>query len=217
MPRAALAAFILAAVVVPMATASGLDRPQVRINAPDQAAAKFALVRKADLGSGWTGGPKKPDLSSTMSCPGYTPKQSDLVVTGAAETDFQRPGVAVQSIAQVMKTSSMVARDWQRTVLDPRAFKCLRYTLAKQLTKQERIVSFSKLGFPHLARFTNAYRIEIEVRAQAQKVRLTSDLIVIGRGRTELTLSVTAPTVAEKNLVKAELELARAMVARVRA
>jgi hypothetical protein len=216
MPRAALAAFILAAVVVPMAAAAGLDRPQVRINAPDQAAAQFALVRKSDLGSGWTGGPKKPDLSSTMSCPGYTPKQSDLVVTGAAETDFQRPGVAVQSIAQVVKTSSMVARDWQRTVLDPRA-KCLRYTLAKQLTKQERIVSFTKLGFPHLARFTNAYRIEIEVRAQGQKVRLTSDLIVIGRGRTELTLSVTAPTVAEKNLVKAELKLARAMVARVRA
>jgi hypothetical protein len=30
-----------------------------------------------------------------------------------------------------MKTSSMVARDWQRSVLDPRALKCLRYTLAK--------------------------------------------------------------------------------------
>src|ERR1043166_382511 len=107
MPRAALAAFILAAVVVPMAAASGLDRPQVHINATDQAAAKFALVRKADLGSGWTGGPKKPDLSSTMSCPGYAPKQSDLVVTGAAETDFQRPGVPARSTRQGRKTSLM--------------------------------------------------------------------------------------------------------------
>ena len=138
------------------------NRPQIRFNPADRAAARAAVLRRVDLGSaGWTGGTVKPNLSSTLSCPGYKPKQSDLVLTGAAEADFHHAGIEIRSIAQVLKTRSMVARDWKRTVVDPRAFACLRRMLSKQLTANERLVSFRKLAFPRLAQYAGAYRLLI--------------------------------------------------------
>src|SRR5215208_2929033 len=131
MLRAALAVLFVAALgLAPGATANGPNKEQIRFNAADQASARAAVLRRSDLGAtGWTGGPVKPDLSSTMSCPGYEPKQSDLVLTGAAKADFRHSGLSIQSFAQVLKTKSMVARDWQLTVIAPKAFRCLRSTL----------------------------------------------------------------------------------------
>jgi len=217
MPRTLFAA-VLAVALVPVATASSPpNKEQVRFNKADQAAARAAVVRKADLGSGWGGGATKPDTSSKMSCPGYEPKQSDLVLTGAAETVWGRSGVQLQSIAQVLESPAMVARDWQRTVVDPRALGCLRYILRQGLTSHERLVSFQRVAFPHLARYTRLYRAVIEVRAQGQKVRVLADFVLVGRRRTELTLSVTAPAAVRASVSRLEVNLARAMLARARA
>jgi hypothetical protein len=149
MPRTVFAA-VLAVALVPVATASSPpNKEQVRFTKADQAAARAAVVRKADLGSGWGGGATKPDTSSKMSCPGYEPKQSDLVLTGAAQTVWGRSGVQLQSIAQVLKSPAMVARDWQRTVVDPRALGCLRYILRQGLTSHER--RFRSSAWPSLS------------------------------------------------------------------
>jgi hypothetical protein len=221
MTRTALAAVFVALFIGLSAGAAASappNRAQIRFNPADQAAARAAVLRRADLGSaGWTGGTVKPDLSSTMSCPGYKPKQSDLVLTGAAEADFHHAGIEVQSIAQVLKTQSMVARDWKRTVVDPRGFTCLRHMLTKQLTSNERLVSFRKLAFPRLARYTAAYRLLIAVQAQGQRVLVMVDVVVVGRGRTELTLTVAAPAAAHASISRAEVRLARGLLARVRA
>src|ERR1700750_2535736 len=128
MTRAALAAVLLAFVVASGASAGAADRVRVSFTATDVAAARVAVLRRADLGTagGWSGGTRKPDLSTTMQCAGYAPKQSDLVVTGAAESDYRHVGLQVQSVAEVLRTRAMVASDWRRTVTDPRAFGCLR-------------------------------------------------------------------------------------------
>jgi hypothetical protein len=221
MPRTALvAAFVALVIGLPAAAATSAppNREQIRFNPADQAAARAAVLRRADLGSeGWTGGTVKPDLSSTMSCPGYNPKQSDLVLTGAAEADFHHAGIGLQSIAQVLKTRSMVARDWKRTVVDPRALTCLRRMLTKQLTANERLVSFRKLAFRPLARYTAAYRLLIAVRTQGQRVLVMVDVVLVGRSRTELTLTVAAPFAARASISRAEVRLARGLLARVRA
>jgi hypothetical protein len=221
MSRTALpAAFVALVIGLPAwAAASALpNREQIRFNSADQAAARAAVLRRADLGSaGWTGGAVKPDLSSTMSCPGYRPKQSDLVLTGAAEADFHLPLIQLQSIAQVLKTRSMVARDWRRSVVDPRAFTCLRHMLTKQLTSNERLVSLRKLAFPRLAGYTAAYRLLVAVRAQGQRVLVLVDMVLVGRSRTELTLTVSAPAAARASISGAEVRLARGLLARVRA
>ena len=225
MPRIALAAVFVASALglTPGAGVSALrsappNREQIRFNAVDQAAARAAVLRRVDLGSaGWVGGATKPDLSSTMRCSGYEPRQSDLVLTGAAEADFRRTGLDVRSVAQVLKTRSMVARDWRRTVADPRALACLRHTVAAQLRANQRLVSFRKIAFPRLARYAAAYRSLIAVQAQGRSVLVAVDVVVVGRSRTELTLTVAVPAAARASISQAEVRLARLLLARARA
>jgi hypothetical protein len=194
------------------------SKEQVRFTAADQAAARAAVVRLTDLGSsGWQGGRLKPDVGSGLTCRGYSPKQSDLVLTGAAETAWHRPGLQVRSVAQVLKTRAMVARDWARTVTDPRAVACLRGAVTKGLTSSEHLVSFRRLPFPRLATFATAYRAIVEVSAGGASARVLVDLVLVGRSRTELTLLLAAPAAAGASIAAADVRLARALLVRVRA
>ena len=223
MKRAVLATLTAAALGLVAATAAEPasappSKEQVRFTRADQAAAKAAVLRVRDLGSsGWSGGPVTPDLNSGPSCAGYAPKQSDLVVTGAAETAWHRTGLELRSVAQVLKTRAMVARDWQRTVADPRAVTCLRGAVTKGLTSSERLVSFKRLAFPRLATYGTAYRALIDVSAQGAHARMLADLVLVGRGRTELTLMIAAPAGAAATIAAADARLARALLVRVRA
>ena len=217
---AALFATLMAAVMSAVASSASHSTPnreRVRLNSADQAAARAAVLRRGDLGSGWTGGARKAPPPSTVTCPGYQPKQSDLVRTGAAEARFQHTGLVLQTDAQVLKTRTMVARDWQRSVADPRSAKCLRYMLSKQLPSNERLVSFKKRAFPRVAKYAAAYRLLVRVHAQGQTVLVVVDLVTVGRSRTELTLTMSAPATARKALPAAEVQVARALLARVSA
>lgn len=223
MQRAVLAALAAAALGLVAATAADPastppSKEQIHFTVADQAAARAAVVRLGDLGSsGWRGGAVKPDLTSGLGCRGYTPKQSDLVLTGAAESSWQRTGLELRSVAQVLKSRAMVARDWQRTVVDPRAVTCLRGAITKGLTSSKRLVSFRRLAFPRLTAYTNAYRALIDVSAQGSHARVLADLVLVGRGRTELTLMIAAPAGAAPTIAAADARLARALLARVRA
>jgi hypothetical protein len=216
-------ATLLAAVVTGLSTgvaasASQPNREQVHLNSADQMAARGAILRRGDLGSGWTGGARKPKPPSSVSCPGYEPKQSDLVLTGAAEAVFRHTGLVVQSDAQVLKTRAMVALDWQRSVADRRALACVRHVLAKQLPSNEQLVSFGPLAFPRLAKYTVAERGLVRVSVQGRSVLVLIDVVSVARSRTELTLIVEAPAATAQGAVSAaELRLARTLVARIRA
>jgi hypothetical protein len=219
MQRAALAA-VFAAVALGIssgAMASSSDKARVSFTAADLAAARAAVLHRADLGAagGWTGGARKPDLSSTMNCPGYAPRQSDHVVTGAAEADYHHAGLELQSDAQVMKTRTMVGLDWRRTVTAPKAFSCVRTMLARSLPAGERLASFTRQPFPKLTPYTAAYRALVDVSAAGQHALVVADIVLVGRSRTELSLSVEAPAAARSTLPAAELRLAKALLARV--
>jgi len=211
------AAFVgtLAAALL-LAGAAVADREQIHLTSAGQAAARAAVMHRADLGGagGWAGGSRKPDLSSGTGCPGFEPKQSDLVLVGAAETVFKHTGVEFDSEAQVLETPAMVRLDWQRTVLAPQVLPCLRHNLAKQLTATERLVSVHRLAFPAIAPYTRAYRTTVDVRSAAGTARIFVDLVVLGRRSTEITLTTTAPMVAEPAVRGAEVRLARILVAR---
>jgi hypothetical protein len=193
------------------------NREQVRLNRADQAAARAAVLRRGDLGSGWTGGPRTAPPPATVNCPGYQPKQSDLVRTGAAEARFQHTSLVLQTDAQVLKTRAMVARDWRRSVVDSRASACLRHMLSKQLPSSERLISFGKRAFPRVARYAAAYRMLVRVHAQGQTFLVVVDIVAVGRSRTELTLTMSAPASARKALPAAEARVARVLLARVSA
>jgi hypothetical protein len=211
----------LAVVVVVSLVFAGVaaaDREKVRLTAAGQEAARAAVLQRADLGvgSGWTGGPKKPDLSSTPSCPTFRPKQSDLVLIGVAENIWSNVGLRFDSEVEVLQTPEMVRLDWKRAVLDPQALPCLRSGLTKKLGASARLVSLRRIGVPRLATYTRAYRALLDVKTTTATVRVMVDVLLVGRGRTETTLTTTAPAASAAQVGAAELRLARLMTPRIR-
>jgi len=213
--RALLAALCVSALAAGAAFAATGEKEQIHFTKADQAAARRAVAVRSDLGTGaWTGGYLKPDLSGATTCANFHPKQSDLVLTGAAETAFDNQGLRIQSEAQVLKTHAMVLADWQRTVLAPAAIPCLRSHLVKELGAGVTFVSFRRVIFAPVATMVQAYALLVDVKTSTGKVRVALEIVLIGRNRTELTLISTAPNVAQKVVAQADVQLARAMVAR---
>lgn len=210
-----------AVVALPATAALGADggKERVQLTASGQVAARAAVLTPADLGSttGWTGGPKKPDLSSKSPCPGFHPRQSDLVVNGAAETVYQHTGLRLDSQAEVLRTARMVQLDWQRSVLSPQFLPCLRVGVAKAAGSNARVVSLERISFPHVATYTAAVRVVLEVASSGVNAQVVIDTILFGSGRTEIILAVAAPAAAVSVIVPAEVRLARVLAGRIRA
>jgi hypothetical protein len=206
-------AALLALTVVGAAAASGSDQEQVHLTAAGQAAAKAAVLRLADLGSGsgFTGGAVAPDSSATPDCATYHPKQSDLVKNGDAGSAFAAGNVSIQSEATVLATTAMVRTDWQRTIR-PELVGCLRTVFARSLGSSGKVVSVADLPFPEVGTYSHGYRAVLSVVKAGTTSKVVSDFILIGRGRTELTLVLTSPPSASTAAVEATL--ARKLVAR---
>src|ERR671939_2119314 len=204
-----------ATVLVLAAGAAAADpgKQKVELNAADQAAARRIVLRGSDLGSGWTGGRIKPDLSSGVSCPGYHPKISDLVVTGAAESQFRATGIALVNEVEIFRTAAMVDRDWRRSIV-PAAVPCLRAKLTQGLGGQAKGLSFRRIPFPRVTAHTAAFRGIVAVSALGQTVRVLLDIVLIGKGRTEISLDATAPAATARVVSAAERRLARKLAAR---
>ena len=200
------------------AAAALADKEQIRLTAAGQAAARAAVMHRADLGgaSGWTGGFKKPDLSPGTGCANFDPKQSDLVLIGAAETGLKEHPGGRGSTARprCSESPAMVRLDWQRTMLAPQVLPCLRHNLEKHLAASEHLVSVRRIAFPAIAPYIRAYRTTIDVKAASGIAHVFVDLVLVGRGSTEITLTTTAPLVAEPAVRGAEVRLARILVAR---
>ena len=117
----------------------------------------------------------------------------------------------------MLKTRRMVALDWRRSVVAPGVVPCLRRTFANELGSNARVVSLAKLPFPHLSTYTALFRAVISVRAQGKTARVLTDLVLVGRSRTELTLTIAGPATAKRAISAAERRLARALITRARA
>lgn len=207
------AALVAAGVVLAAATPT---KEKIALTAAGNAQAKAEVVRRTDVGPGWKGGFKKPDLSSSMPCTNYKPKQSDLVLIGVAETTFSSPPFAVDSEAQVLRTSSMVRRDWQRTILDPRVIPCLRQGFTKALGSSSKLVSFRRIAFPQVTPLTRAFRAVFKVNTQLGQVPVEIDFLAMGSGRNELTLTLSGPAAARASLHGTAVRQARRLAARLR-
>ncbi len=163
--------FLPALVIVSLVlagTAAAADG-RIQLSASGQAAARAAVIKRADLGAagGWVGGMTKPDLSQTLECPSYRPKQSDLIVVGAAGSTWKNSGFGFHSVAQVLRTAEMVRLDWQRTVLDPRMLPCVRSALAKEFGTAAPLVSFRRIAFPQIADSARAYRAVVDAKTSS--------------------------------------------------
>jgi hypothetical protein len=192
------------------------DNPTVRINAADQAKAVTSLVRIKDFGVGWTGGPKTPSKLTAPSCPGFNPKESDLVVTGHAEARFSytRGGVIFDQDTQVLESAAAVKTDFAR-VVQPKLADCLAYQLKSSGKGNVLSVSVRKLGLPPIGDVSAAYRASVTIKTSTGKsAKIVSDFVFFGKGRFEYSLNVVAPAVEGDQLVPFESAMAQILVKR---
>jgi hypothetical protein len=207
---------VTAAGVALVAAAAALaEKPKIARTPAGNTQARAVVLRRADLGKGWSGGFKKPDFSSGLKC-SYHPKQSDLVVVGAAETTWDRPTTyEIDSEAFVMRTASMVRRDWRRTVIAPQVLPCLRKTFREILGSSGKVISIRRVPFPHLTTYTRAFRFLATLGSGTNRERFESDFVAMGAGRDEVSLTLTAAGGNATWLRAQELRLARVLAHRM--
>jgi len=209
-----VAALILA---LGAAAAALADREQIALTSAGNKAASAAVLRRSDLGAGaWQGTAKMPDLNQSAGCPGHNPKQSDLVVVGAAGKTWASNGVQFDSQAQVLRTPEMVRVDWNRTIRGSKLLPCLKYNLQKSLGSNNRISFITRLPVPRIPALVRLYRTVVVAHANGKATPLLIDSLVVGSRRTEITLTTTALYESRKAVTRTEIALARVLARRAR-
>jgi hypothetical protein len=173
------------------------DNYQYRLTPAGQAAAAKVVLDPSLLPKGWKGGPVKPDLSpNPLRCPDYAPKQSDLVVNGAKESDFTFRTHEIDSYATVFQSPAMVETDVRRGGNINAFFGCIR-KVWPTLSKGTKLLSVTRLALPKVTAHSLAYRVVFEDTASKQRIAIDSLNIAHGRYELELDQIVTAPSAAE--------------------
>lgn len=199
------------------ATAAGNDY-KVHTTKDGQLAARAVVLTMLDLGSGWKGGPVKPDLSGDIHCANYHPKSSDLVRTGAAAAKFTQPGMEIRSDSQVLGSARMVRLDWQRSVGSPNYLSCARATIEKATKGKTRIVSVRAIPIPRIGDASAAFRTIFDVKTKnGAVVRVAVDIVAVTQGATEIALTSTLALASVPTLFANELVLAKTLAGRARA
>jgi hypothetical protein len=202
-------ALALCALALATAGAATAENYQYKIVPRDKAAAEAVVVKRADLGGlpGWAGGAVKPDRTPETSadrCNGYLPKQSDLVVTGDAETKYSFQATTIETQVQVLRTAAMVTTDWHRSFEIPDYLSCARSQFATQLPKSEHLVSFTKLPYSTYGTKSTAFRALFTLTRLSRTVRVAVDFVAFYRGRTEATVVISGlvPTATDLMALK---------------
>ena len=206
---------VAAAAALVHCAAALAESPVLRTNPADQAAAKAAVLKAADVGAGWKGGARKADIQFESPCPEtWNPKQADLTITGAAESEFTHAGgETISTSAQVYETAAMLEADWARTVVAPAAIACLRKSFAGA-AQGVKLVSFQRLAFAKVAPRTIRFRAVLDYATSGKSVRMMLDLVAFGKGRTAVTLTLIAPYAERADATGAETRLAKILASR---
>lgn len=205
-----------ALVVVTAVLAADPTKEKIARTRAGNAEAAALVLKKGDLPLGWSGGSVKPDLSSSLACSSYKPKQSDLVLIGAASTRWNAGPLRLDSQTGVLRTAKMVKLDWERTVTDRRVLPCLREAFAKQAKPAgEKLISLGWIPTPRLATFAKEYRLKMALTSQVPAVKIAVDALVFGAGRDELSLIASGLAKDEPAFHALQLQLARRLAKRL--
>jgi hypothetical protein len=215
----ALAAGIVIALVTTTTATAAVDSFTVRTTPEGIAAALSVAPAKSDLGkpASWTGGFVTVKPATDAYCANYRPRYSDLVVTGLVTTQFIGHGVYVRSQSKTLQTKEMVRLHWQRTVRSPNWLACSAATYKRTDTAKSHFVSLRRLAIPQFAPYSSAFRVISDVTTTTGKVRVALDTLEIARGRTEITLTASAPLALAPGLLPSEILLAKVLISRARA
>jgi hypothetical protein len=205
------------ALLVAVPAAAG-DHLQWKLTAAGNAAARRVALTRSDIppGPGWTSHTTTSTASSNPACGTYRPKQSDLVGVGQVDVEWSHTGLHLASEVTLLKTGRMVRLDWQRAVGSPRFLGCARTAAQRTSDPSLHFVSLVRMPFPRVATYVSAFRVTFDHRRDDGTMeRLISDVVFIGKARTELTLTVLAARSHAASLPAIEEILARRMVGRM--
>jgi len=193
------AALLVLCIAVPAVALAADTDPKKKFTAADQAKARSMLLKRTDFAAGWKKVPPSPD--SDLVCPGFNPDESDLTLTGEAESDFEHAqgGLFVGSASEVFATKEDAVKSWTRSD-KPATARCLGYFLSQGQTSKTtkvKIVSAGRMAFPKLAPRTTAFkivaRLSITNQGKTTTVPLTMQLIAFGQGRGDTAMLAITP------------------------
>jgi hypothetical protein len=195
--RLALTAFLALAVVGSAAAADG--EPRQALTKKDQAAAQSIVIKRGDLGNGFVARKRTDDDSLPKSARCGSLDESDLTITGDAESpDFRLSRgavfVTIGSTAQVYRTAGEANTSWRRGS-SPRTATCLAdiVRLSAEPGQKITVVSSKRVPFPSVAPRATAFRLVLSVSVRGSKgVPAYVDAIVLQHGRIQSGLLFTS-------------------------
>jgi uncharacterized protein (DUF736 family) len=179
--RRALPLVCLAAAGVLAAQATAANAPIRRHTAKDMTLARRALVRKVEVGKGWTA--VKASAASSLTCKAFDPSMAGIVETGAAAVGYRGPAEVISQVAWVYRSSAQAATLWRRVVRKG-LLDCLEAAgrSAGGLTVTK--LQSGELAVPKLAQRTAGYRLIVTAKAKNQTIDLYYDSFLLGPGKT---------------------------------
>jgi hypothetical protein len=158
------------------------------------------VLKRSDFAAGWRKVPNTPEDDERLTCAGYNPDESDLILTGKAASEFtQADGIpSAQSFSNVYKTKAHAIASWTRSV-KPALARCASQIFKKQLETSGAKVTVLRQGavaFPKVAPRTAAFRVGLRLsitqNGQSTTVPITVHLIALGNGRGDSGLITVA-------------------------
>lgn len=192
-----IAVALLGALVVATGAAAAPGDPERRAIRPaDQAWARQANLRAADLPAGYTSsraGSKQDN--APLTCPGFKPDLSDLTITGEALSPvFQsRAGMTIFSAVEVYSTVLDEHESWRRTARRE-ALRCVARMMNQISAQGVRVTVTSRVvrPAPRVGERSISFRIGAKVETQGVTIPAWFDLIGVARGRADASLLISS-------------------------
>jgi hypothetical protein len=198
---------------------SALAAVRYRHTSAGSALARQVLLRRADLGSGWTVQAPAPKKPPALTCGSFDPALPAITQQGAGATaTFQQSsnGPFVGQNAYAFASASQRQEFWHG-VVRPQLVRCAAESLTRGAAEgvSFKVTRKQPLPLPQLRVPARGYRVSGTANAPDQSVDVYLDMVVLGRGKlvTELSFSSFYQP-APRQL---ELRLARRIVGRLSA
>jgi hypothetical protein len=194
----------------------GAEEGRVALTVFGERTARQVVLDRSDLKANpaRTGGliTPPPDPNVATPCAGhrgaFSPSDPDIVVTGAAESDFTIAGVDdVDTFVQIVKTPTMARDAWQDWET-PKFAACLR---TGEQAPDVKVYSARRLTFPKMGSFTVAYRV-VYGNPATPAFAGASDWILIAAQCARIRLLVATDADATWGVRRFEEDLARELV-----
>jgi hypothetical protein len=217
-----LAVVVVAAALVVASAALAADStdPKVELSKADQALAAKLVLKFTDVGAAWSGGAEKPTSLKIPVCPSNQPNNSDLTITGHAESrlNLQTAATQVDTDVLIFKNAKQVAKLVSRVIESPSLSDCLRYDLIKSVGGQGvTIVGVSQVPVAKAGEHSALYRVTLSVKSGSKTVPVYSDFLYVSQGRAQYFVNIVAPGAIKSELPALENRIAKRLASKAKA